>query len=391
MNRLLIPIALFLALSTMGSAQAPAKISVPPPLIAHEWGTFTSISGEDGRAVNWLPLSGPPDLPCFVERVRFDIKGSLPGRVRMETPVLYFYSPHDVTVNVSVRFRQGVVTEWFPHALVTPTSVDASSLGRSDSAGTLTWKDVKVSHAASAAFPIDASRSHYYLARETDASPLRVNSENEKFLFYRGVGGFEPPISARVASDGRIVVSNPTGDAIGDIILFENRGGTMAYQVRHGVSGQLTLEPPALDGEFVPPQAELEQILIARGLYPKEAKAMVDTWRDSWFEEGTRLFYIAPRRAIDSILPLEIDPAPAEVARVFVGRLELVTSTTEREVAEALARNDRPTLEKYGRFLQPIVTRILAARTSGDRAKLQASLQSFYNAFGAPAVPAVCR
>ena len=35
----------------------------------HEWGTFTSVAGENGQAVDWLPLSGPSDLPCFVERL----------------------------------------------------------------------------------------------------------------------------------------------------------------------------------------------------------------------------------------------------------------------------------------------------------------------------------
>ena len=28
-------------------------------LTVHEWGTFTSIAGEDGRAVEWLPFGGP--------------------------------------------------------------------------------------------------------------------------------------------------------------------------------------------------------------------------------------------------------------------------------------------------------------------------------------------
>ena len=35
---------------------------------------------------------------------------------------------------------------------------------------------------------------------------------------------------------------------------------------------------------------------------------MVETWRDSWFEEGSRLIYIVPSRAIDAILPLQIEP-----------------------------------------------------------------------------------
>ena len=39
---------------------------------------------------------------------------------------------------------------------------------------------------------------------------------------------------------------------------------------------------------------DLEAALIAQGLFPKEAQAMVATWNDSWFEEGSRLIYILP-------------------------------------------------------------------------------------------------
>jgi hypothetical protein len=364
MSRRLTPIVLLLALSTLGATQAPTTIAAPQPLTVHEWGTFTSVAGEDGRAVDWLPLNGPPDLPRFVDRADFNIKGSLPGKVRMETPVLYFYAAHDTTVTVHVRFQQGVVTEWFPRAAVTPAFVNGSSLRHAGFAGGISWTDVKVSPGARAEFPLDSTESHYYLARQTDASPLQSGPDKERFLFYRGVGGFEPPISATVAADGSIVVRNPSGESVGDVILFENRGGRMTYQVRHAVSGQLTLNPPAFDVEFVPPQDDLERILVAHGLYAKEARAMVDTWRDSWFEEGTRLFYVVSRTAIDAILPLEIDPSPTSVARVFIGRVELVTSTTVHDVERALARNDRLTLAKYGRFLQPIVDRIRANKAS---------------------------
>ena len=116
---------------------------------------------------------------------------------------------------------------------------------------------------------------------------------------------------------------------------------------------------------------------------------MVDTWRDSWFEEGTRLFYIAPQKAIDAILPLEISPRPDKVVRVFVGRVELVTSTTEREVEQAIARNDRQTLERHGRFLQPIADRLLSRVPPAERARMQARLEPVY-ASGLTS-PAVCR
>jgi hypothetical protein len=90
---------------------------------------------------------------------------------------------------------------------------------------------------------------------------------------------------------------------------------------------------------------------------------MVETWRDSWFEEGTRVFYIVPPAAVDRILPLNIQPAPESVVRVFVGRVDVITPTCIRTVQKAFADNDRRTLERYGRRLGSIADRILA-RTS---------------------------
>jgi hypothetical protein len=324
MSRPLTLFALLLGLTAAGAAQAPSGTSAPRPLVVHEWGTFSSVAGPDGQAVEWLPLDRPSELPRFVHRFGFtSIKGSLPAKVRMETPVLYFYAPGDTTVNVTVRFRQGLVTEWFPRAAVTPAIATASSLRRSDFESSITWTHVKVSPGATEDFPSETSGNHYYVARKTDASLLQLESDKEKFLFYRGVGGFEPPISARVARDGKVIVTNRNGEPVDDVILFENRAGAIAYQARHTSRTQVTLDPPVVDGEFATPQVELERILIAHGLFPKEATAMVDTWRDSWFGEGTRLFYIVSRRAVDATLPLEIDPVPVNVVRVFVGRLEL--------------------------------------------------------------------
>ena len=92
-------------------------------LTAHEWGTFTSIAGEKGQAVEWSPLTGSTDLPEFVEHFRSSgFKLGLRGTVRMETPVLYFYDSREETVSVNVRFAKGVITEWYPQATrVEPT------------------------------------------------------------------------------------------------------------------------------------------------------------------------------------------------------------------------------------------------------------------------------
>jgi hypothetical protein len=378
--RRLIPIVIVVSLGiAIAAAQDSPKPAGTVPLTVHEWGTFTSIAGPDGTALSWLPQAGPTDLPCFVERNLMNVKGSLTGTVRMETPVLYFYAPRDVTVRVSVGFRQGVITEWFPKAQVgtTPTG--------SGYDGTIAWPEVNVLPRHAAEFPVETGARHYYKARNTSASPLQSGSQMERFLFYRGVGTFAPPISATVQTDSTTLVWNSRGIPIGDVILFENRRGALAYNVRHVAGDRVTLERPELDDASAAPLGELVQILVANGLYREEAEAMVDTWSDSWFEEGARLLYIVPRPAVDAILPLQIAPVPTDVARVFVGRMELVTPETRRDVGLALATNDRVTLEKYGRFLQPIGERVVAAASPIDRTLLSERLAAAAPSWLAPA------
>lgn len=114
-------------------------------------------------------------------------------------------------------------------------------------------------------------------------------------------------------------------------------------------------------------------MLVAQGLYPPEANAMIETWRSSWFEEGTRLLYVVPPRTVDAVLPLQIDPMPAHVARVFVGRLELATGAALADITAAARTNDRTKLEKYGRFVRPFVERVLAHGVSArNRARIEA-------------------
>jgi hypothetical protein len=78
---------------------------------------------------------------------------------------------------------------------------------------------------------------------------------------------------------------------------------------------------------------------------------MVETWRDSWFEEGTRVLYIVSRQEVDSLLPLRVTPTPVETARVFVGRVEVLSPATRETLQEAARRGDSQTLEEFGRFL----------------------------------------
>jgi hypothetical protein len=382
-------IILLFAICTLAAA-SPANRQSPtePALTAHEWGTFTTIAGSDGQPVEWLPvdLNGASDLPGFVERYRTaGFKACLRGTVRMETPVIYFYSPHETRVSVRVSFAKGLITEWYPHpdGVAPNASLAPDTLYGPHDDGSITWNSVTVSPAVPANFLRESTVSHYYAARDTSATPLSVKSPSgdqyEKFLFYRGVSTTSLPLTAEVLNSGAIQLTNRTGRPIPALVLFERRGDKLGYRIVSSPQDHLTLETPSVTGTFDSLRGDLEDLLVNQGLFRDEALAMIETWRDSWFEEGSRLFYIVPRSCVDSILPLSINPAPAQVVRTFVGRIELVTPATEKSIEAALAAHDGAALRKYGRFLYPIFNIMMAKQP--DPARVATMLEQMSAAY----------
>jgi hypothetical protein len=81
------------------------------------------------------------------------------------------------------------------------------------------------------------------------------------------------------------------------------------------------------------------------------------------------VFYVLPTNAVNEILPLNVTPAPAQVARVFVGRMEVLNAQTAQAVTAAVRRNDSAALERYARFLGPITDRFMTTPADGPRVK----------------------
>lgn len=337
--------------------------------VVHEWGTFTSIAGKDGLALEWRPLNGPSDLPRFVHTLQTQAAGlrhsrskdELTALIRMETPVLYFYSPSEMEVSVKVDFPKGRITEWYPQARAVNTSID--------------WGRVKILPGATMNLPVEYSASHYYAARETDAAAVQVcatggkDPQQEKFLFYRGVGAFDLPLTIKLDGEN-IILRNSAKDPIAQLIFFENRGGKIGYSLIDYLTGERAVKRPTLNQNIDALLLDLKQALISAGLYEKEATAMLNTWRDSWFEEGTRVFYILPRQTTDAVLPIALEPRPDELVRVLVGRAEVITPEMEKAVRQQVSKLDNPSptvremamreIRKYGRFSEPILKEILA-------------------------------
>jgi hypothetical protein len=198
----------FVAATRFSTFSSANTVTPKSELIVHEWGTFTSVAAQDGSALIWRPLTVESDLPSFVYSVdnggtwrgrglRYPSKSGLAVRVRMETPVLYFYSKEETSVAVKVGFPSGRITEWYPTAQLQNGAID--------------WGQVRVMPAAQVYLANDFRENHYYPARQTDAAALQVRrgqaTEHEKFLFYRGVGDFDLPLSVRLV-EGQVTIRN---------------------------------------------------------------------------------------------------------------------------------------------------------------------------------------
>lgn len=164
---------------------------------AHEWGTFTSVQGGDGELLSWRPLQ-TSELPDFVHnwskpglnRYSSPVPnlGTVVSKVvlvtlqRMETPVIYFYSGENMSVDVSVDFPKGLITEWYPQASQIGPSLPANT---NEASGALpesraVWKNLTVRPPhPDEHLPQDKSGSHYFAARETSANIVQMDLPGE--------------------------------------------------------------------------------------------------------------------------------------------------------------------------------------------------------------------
>jgi hypothetical protein len=341
-----VPVAGLLALSCCFAADP--KLTDNPTkdggkLVVHEWGTFSTFSGSDGKNLKFNPYDN--DLPDFVHGYlgRNSKAGPLGGTISLETPVIYFYTDQPLTASVQVDFPKGTMTEWYPQAVRTDRR--------------LTWDGIKVLPGDTSNLLEEKKASRYYAARETDAVPLRVKfynrdegrlaAEQEKFLFYRGVGTFDMPLSVRAVADEKFTVEWKGKAPEEDLILVRVRANKVRFQpfrFEHRSQGAAHAEVqlPAADSTQEKLGEMVVKLLTARGLREKEARAMVKTWRAAWFgEEGTRVLYLLPDEMTTELLPLKVEPKPKSLVRVLVGRHDVLTPEREKQIDSWVAKLTR--------------------------------------------------
>src|SRR5258708_9099150 len=151
---------------------------------------------------------------------------------------------------------------------------------------------------------------------------------------------------------------NQCADEIPRLILFERRGEKVGYREFDALRAGAILDPPSLDASLDSLLEKLEGTLVSAGLYQDEAHAMVESWKESWFEEGSRLIYIVPNSFVEKILPLSIEPQPATVHLGFLAPTELLTTQTQIAIRTAPATHDKTHLPKHCPLPPPLIARL---------------------------------
>jgi hypothetical protein len=336
------------------------------------------LQDESGNAIGGINTDDEP-VPAFVHRAgNIVIAGpsQVPGALckgfpschpdvtmRLETPVIYFHPPKNAagnqTASVHVTFHGGRLSEFFPDAVFTAsgTGKEPSPFDHlfSDAESGLDWNGLQIG----GDWPVTETAEHVWTApRAVQCATVQTtNSESEKFLFYRGVGHIDAPLRvSRDAASGELLLQSQLEQfpfreplPIKYLCLVDIQpGGNIAFRTLPSVS--LTGNPKKFlahtPASFTPSdydpgnmeklKASLLSALVADGLFDDEAEALLNTWELSYFKSaGLRLFFLVPRAWTEYYLPLEISQ-PADIHRVMVGRIEVVTPR-QRDILEQIS------------------------------------------------------
>ncbi len=340
----------------------------------HEWGTFTSLQDETGRAIGGINTDDEP-VPDFVHSyfpilpaadiLPRQFNKGLPScypdvTMRLETPVIYFHPPPGAAdgqnASVNVHFRGGWLTQFYPNAVADSPGLTNGCHLEANTIGTLNWDNMQIG----GNWPLTNTTEHVWIApRLVRAAKVRnSDGESERFLFYRGVGHMDAPL--RISRDfaaGELLIHSQLGNfpvnrPLNIPVLWQvdiNSDGEIAFRTLPSLvldrDPKKVLERTSAvfasqdynRGNLQKLEASLKEGLVGEGLFSDEAQALLNTWQVSYFKSpGMRVFFLCPRQWTEYYLPLQIS-LPAQISRVMVGRIELVTPADRAKLGQIAA------------------------------------------------------
>jgi hypothetical protein len=395
-------------------AEKPAAARKAGTFEVHEWGTFLSVQGSDGVTLGGM-VDSEEALPPFVEARGIQTWQRSMMFQKMETPVTYFYTDRPRDVAIRIDMPRGILTHWYPPVRSFGPSPYAPP-AESKAGSFIAWQPVRPGNQAIRLIPdvqplpkvagipaptltpVNTDQT-WRFARATDAAFVGIRTWNtqgqpeyhfEKFLFYRGLGTFPLPlqVTSSESTGGGLVLTlrNIQRRPLESVFAVWVDDGTLRFASLGDVAGNATREV-ALEAALtrrLPMNEGVRRVkeavktaLIARGLFTKEAQAMVNTWEKSYFHSpGLRLLYVLPRPTVDEVIPIQIQPPPDKLVRVMVGRVEVLYPERERQITRAVAglgsdefrirEAATQELAQLGRITEPALRRVAATTTDWE-------------------------
>jgi len=317
----------------------------------HEWGSINIVTGTDEVVVGDIS-DDQSDLPNFVEVWK---KQAVIQPIMIEKPIIYLYSDKVKNVRVSVRYPEGIFTQWWPKPnsfSPYPPRKGAKPILKN---GMLYWNvTLYPDKKFDSQMPKMDDHPWWNIARDVDAATVKTSrGGTEKFLFYRGAGVFKPTLKVDTDKQGKFLLSNEPGADSKDIYTIDVKEGAQPvihyYPAIGGDKEKNKVTIKTFDDAAKHLQAQLER----RGLFTKEAAGLVKIWKKQMFEKtGQRAMYMMSEADVDKMLPLNITPKPDKQVRVILVRFECLTASTRKQIEEWItqlgskAYKDRQAAEK---------------------------------------------
>ncbi len=341
-------------------------------LVVHEWGTFTAKYNDVGLPYAKMNTKVEEPLPNFVNKVNFkdssivvttyneiykvncsyygynlELQNDL---IKMETPIIYFYAEQAINdIDVTVQFNNGSISEYYPMPFKYEGPENLLKYAEKKFNGNeynggfnLDFKKYngfakwKVNVLASKDNKLCTYKSEtvpeiWQAPRNTQANIIECMGQQEKYIFYRGLGGFQNPLIPKYTQNGALQIENTLNEPISFMLIYEKLADGLvniwdvtslnAKDNKIIINKKITITESTWHTSY---RKEFENKLVENGLFADEAKAMLSTWEKSYFGTlGVKIFYIVPSKFIDSILPLTISAPVQDMRRVMVGRTEI--------------------------------------------------------------------
>ncbi len=275
--------------------------------------------------------------------------------------------------------------QWIGHLLPPDSSMAALMPHADDAAG----RHYDAARAVSLAWLFQSSLPQPMPLLTAKGDPQPIIPQVDRVIFYRGGGYIQMPARVATEDDHTFTLTGDRNYLVKAFFAVQSTPKGIAWQRLDGFALPAD-ENKAPVTTFVFPDAVAREIaipalrktvietLVKEGLSCEEAAAMVETWNDLWFgESGTRVLSIQPEAWVAQTVPLAIEPAPAEVKRVYVARLEILTKASENGLLELLADKSSPKQAAprlkalaLGRFTEGAIERAQQMQAYSNRVRL---------------------